>query len=133
MTFPKTDWGDWKTDGLDQDQVHEFFQRRKSLDWVDVENDAELIVKDIAGTHIPDLYGNVISGVAAQSSHGAFALVGAMLGLDPKAIEYVVEPWKNRREAPNPITFEEFLELYRQAVQHRLDIKYGFKRVNSAT
>jgi hypothetical protein len=52
---------------------------------------------------------SVISGVAMQSSQGAYSAAAAMLGIDGRALQAIALAWEeNQDNPPAAITFDEF-------------------------
>ena len=86
--------------------LHEHLQSLDQWDWCDISDEGnrawEMALKIPVEEWSP--IDGILSAVAAQASHGAFAAVAAALGVDARALENAIAPWyENQRDLPPPV------------------------------
>lgn len=90
--------------------VHAHFVSSGQWHWVEVANEGKRLLEALSGQSVTDgsVIDSVIDGVAAQSRHGAYAAIAAMLGLDVRALQAIVLDWEENQDSlPLKITFDE--------------------------
>lgn len=123
----------WQTEGL-CGESHDHFMESDIWDWYGIAREGRrLFYKMRTGGSIDaTLSDEIISGVAAQAAHGAYASVAAMMGLDTKTLQLMASEWyENKDDLPPSLGRHAAIKIYKETVewQKELERKHARKSI----